>query len=125
MSTKFVVYEILDESGRLMYFGSSTRFEARRVAHMTKQNDGTKRAIWLSRYIAAGYLPQFKILCYCADRRDMLETELGMISRMRPPLNSVRRAQLAILRTRVVRSCASFWKRWTARVWLASRRHIR
>ena len=125
MSTKFVVYEILDEAGKLMYLGSSSRFEARKAAHKSTRNDGSKRAKWLSRYLAAGYEPQFKILCYCEGRADMLYTERAMITILRPPLNSIHRAQLAILKTRIARFCASFWRRWTARAWLASQRNTR
>jgi hypothetical protein len=82
--TPFVVYRLVGPDGRLMYIGASTKYRARWAQH---RSDEGRIGRWLSRRHREGTPGEFRVLCYCGSYAEMIETERGLIERLRPVFN--------------------------------------
>jgi hypothetical protein len=82
--TKWVVYELRGEEGRLMYIGASIKHRARWSQHY---KDNSRVARWLVRRHREGTPGRFCVFCYCGSYTEMNEVERSLIERLRPPLN--------------------------------------
>jgi hypothetical protein len=84
--TKYVVYQAINDAGKLMYIGASVKHRARWAQHRHGR-ENTKLSRWCARMKREKRHVQFRVFCYCASYTEMNAVERGLIERLAPPLN--------------------------------------